>query len=176
MLQGATMTNHRLDRIAGFVFALLGAWVAYGAWRMPRFEDRGAQIYETPGFTPGLLGCALALCGLVLVFRSASANGESRSYWDEVMGSSITRRRALAALGLTLGYGAVLFGSVPYLIATFGFVFCFIGVFELVLTPVDKPQRSASFPQVLGVAAAIALVVAFTTQYVFQTLFLIQLP
>ena len=79
-------------------------------------------------------------------------------------------------MGLTCGYGALLFGSVPSLISSFGFVFCFSGVFELVLTPVDKPQRSASIPQVLGVAAAIALVVAFTTQYVFQTLFLIQLP
>lgn len=170
------MTNHRLDRIAGLVFALLGAWVAYGAWRMPRFEDRGAQIYEGPGLTPGLLGCALAVCGLILAFRSAAPNGDSIEYWNEVMGSSITRRRALAALGLSLGYGAFLFGSVPYLIATFGFTFCFIAIFELVLTPVDKPQRSTSTLRVLGVAAVIALVVAFATQYVFQTLFLIQLP
>jgi len=170
------MTNHRLDRIAGLVFALLGTWVVYGAWHMPRFENRGAQIYETPGFTPGLLGCALAICGLILAFRPTGPGGESRAYWNEVMGSPVTRSRALAALGLTLGYGAVLFGSVPYLIATFMFIFCFVCMFELILIPVDKPRGSTSILRVLGVAGVIALVVAFATQYVFQTLFLIQLP
>jgi putative tricarboxylic transport membrane protein len=170
------MKNQHLDRAAGIFFALFGAWVTYGAWRMPRFEERGAQIYEAPGLAPALLGLALALCGIVLALRKPTEAGDKTSYWDEVMGDSTTRRRALAALVLTLGYGAVLFGSAPYLIATFAFVFCFISIFELVLIPVDRPKSKKSTPKILSVAALIALIVAFATQYVFQSLFLIQLP
>lgn len=170
------MTNGGLDRLAGIVFAVLGMLVAFGAWQMPRYADRGAQIYETPGFTPGLLGIALTICGVILALRPASAGAESYSFWNEVMGSPITRSRALAALVLTLGYGAFLFGSLPYVVATFLFVFAFVVVFELWLTPVDKPKRSGGPYKVLGIAAALGLAVAFVTQYVFQTLFLVQLP
>jgi hypothetical protein len=170
------MKNHQLDRAAGVVFTFFGLWVAYTAWRMPRFEERGAEIYEAPGLAPALLGLSLALCGLILALRKAGETGEKSSYWDEVMGDVVTRRRALAALVLTLGYGAVLFGAVPYLIATSAFIFCFIAIFELVLVPVDREKSDHAIPKVLGGAAIIALLVAFATQYVFQTLFLIQLP
>lgn len=170
------MTNRFLDRLSGAFFMLLGGLVVYGALQMPRFEDRGAAIYETPGFTPGFLGCALSICGLILIFRPARNGSESLSFWNEVMGISATRKRALAALGLTLGYGAVLFGSIPYLVATFIFVFCFICVFELVLIPSDKPRNAVQVPRVLFFAASLAVLVSFVTHYVFQNLFLVQLP
>jgi hypothetical protein len=170
------VTNHTLDRISGTVFMLLGMMVVYGALQMPRFESRGAAIYETPGFTPALLGCALAVCGLILAVRPARTDASSFSFWSEVMGAPATRKRALAALALTLGYGALLFGTLPYLIATFAFVFAFICVFELILIPADKPREAIQINRILGVAAGLALLVSVTTRYVFQTLFLVQLP
>lgn len=170
------MTNRFLDRLSGVFFMFLGGLVVYGALQMPRFEDRGTAIYETPGFTPGFLGCALLICGLILIVRPDRQGSESFSFWNEVMGMSATRKRALAALAMTLGYGAVLFGSVPYLVATFVFVFSFVCVFELILIPSDKPRETVQVPRVLFIAAGLALVVSFLTRYVFQNLFLVQLP
>ncbi|MEP0521095.1 MAG: tripartite tricarboxylate transporter TctB family protein [Hyphomicrobiales bacterium] len=170
------MTNRLLDRLSGVFFLFLGGLVIYGALQMPRFEERGTSIYETPGFTPGFLGCALAICGLILIVRPARRDAEGMSFWNEVMGSSITRRRALAAFAMTLGYGAFLFGSVPFLIATFIFVFGFICVFELVLIPSDRPRDAIQVPRVLAVATGLAVFVSYLTRYVFQNLFLVQLP
>lgn len=170
------MSNLILDRLSGLFFTLLGGLVLLGALQMPRYTERGAALYETPGFTPGLLGVALAMCGVILILRPAGTAGKDFSFWNEVMGAAITRKRALAALVLTLGYGAILFGTVPYLIATFAFVFAFICTFELILIPADKPRETINRPRILMIATALALLVSFATRYVFQTLFLIQLP
>lgn len=170
------MSNLILDRLSGLFFTLLGCLVLVGALQMPRYAERGAAIYETPGFTPGLLGIALAMCGVILILRPAGKAAQDFSFWNEVMGQAITRKRALAALVLTLGYGAVLFGSVPYLIATFVFVFSFICTFELLLIPADRPRESINAPRVLIIATVLALLVSFATRYIFQSLFLIQLP
>lgn len=171
------MNNTRLDRISGLAFAIIGALVAVGAWVMPRFENLGAKAYEAPGLAPGLLGCALSICGLVLVLRPpTTSNTEDFEYWNKIAGEPENRKRAIAALFLTLAYGAVLFGSVPYIIATTGFVFAFIAVFEIVLRPSESTARKRSISYILVAAGLISLIVGFGTHYVFQTLFLVQLP
>lgn len=166
------MKNTSLDRISGLIFAGLGMLILIGSLSMPRFEDQGAQVYQAPGLTPGLLGLALAVSGLVLAFRSPGIQGQSTTFWDAVLGDPQNRKRALAALGLTLGYAGGLFGHVPFVLATFLFVFAFIVTFEILL----KPQGSS--PRVgitLTAAGLIGLLTSFGCQYVFQTLFLIQL-
>lgn len=141
---------------------------------MPRFENQGAQIYQAPGLTPGLLGLGLAICGLLLVIRPAKATSSENSFWANVMGSRANRRRALAALVLTVGYGGILFGSVPFVIATFLFVFAFVVTFELLLRPEDK-TRPNLLPVIL-VAGALGIATSFGCQFVFEKLFLIRLP
>jgi putative tricarboxylic transport membrane protein len=171
------MNNTRLDRISGFAFATIGALVAAGAWAMPRFENLGAKAYEAPGLAPGLLGCALSICGLVMVLRpAATSDTEDFSYWNKIAGEPANRKRAIAALLLTLAYGAVLFGSIPYVIATTGFVFAFIAVFEIFLRPSGSSAKKRTVSHILIAAGLISLIVGFGTHYVFQTLFLVQLP
>lgn len=167
------MTNHTLDRLSGLVFVAFGFAVAFGAWAMPRFEAQGAPAYQSPGLTPGLLGLALAACGLILALRPAGENGAERTYWTEVIGTPANRKRALAALALTLMYGAILFGNVPYVLATFAFVFAFVVTFEIILKPEDSRRRAR--PSLIA-AALLALLTSLGSQYVFQTLFLVQLP
>ncbi|MEP3428473.1 MAG: tripartite tricarboxylate transporter TctB family protein [Roseibium sp.] len=170
------MNNQCLDRISGIVFTCIGAAVAYGSWVMPRFSERGASIYEAPGLTPGLLGVCLGLSGLVLALRRSGYAAQDHSFWESVAGSPANRKRALVALVLTLTYGAFLFGSVPYVLATSLFVFAFIAVFELFLRSPDDEALRPPTARVLSMAALVALATGFGTQYVFQSLFLVQLP
>lgn len=169
------MTNARLDRALGILFVLIGCLVSYGATLMPRYGERGAQIYEAPGFTPALLGIALAICGLLLALRPAG-DTQDASFWDEVAGSSTSRKRAGAALAMTLSYGGVLFGSVPYFAATFVFVFAFICTFELLLRPADKAHLAPTYSKTIISGAVIATLCAGISQYAFETVFLVQLP
>jgi len=168
------LTNHALDRLSGLVFFCLGALVVLGAWRMPRFEAQ-ASIYQAPGLTPGLLGLGLAVCGLILVFRGKRADADDRTYWDAVLGDVQNRRRAIAALALTLSYGGLLFGLIPYFAATFLFVFAFVTVFEIAL-PAAEPKATPRPYRSIAIAALLAAIVSFSTHYVFETLFLVQLP
>ncbi|MDW3223145.1 MAG: tripartite tricarboxylate transporter TctB family protein [Paracoccaceae bacterium] len=169
------MTNAKLDRALGVLFVLIGSLVTYGAALMPRYGERDAQIYEAPGFTPALLGIALAICGVLLAFRPAS-DTQNTSFWDEVAGSSTSRKRAGAALGLTLTYGGLLFGRVPYFAATFVFVFAFICTFELLLRPADKANLRPTYLKTIVAGAVIATLCAGISQYAFETVFLVQLP
>ena len=168
------MTNGALDKLTGLVFVILGLVVAFGAWQMPRFEDQGAHIYQAPGLTPGLLGLGLAFCGFLLAVRPAKADSPDNSFWSDVFGSPRNRRRALAALILTLGYGGGLFGRVPFILATFLFLFAFIVTFELVLHA-DDQKRAKPVPVVL-IAIGLAAITSVGCQFVFETLFLIRLP
>lgn len=169
------MNNSSLDRISGVFFTLLGALVVAGAWAMPRYEAQGAPIYQAPGFTPALLGLGLSICGLFLVFRPAGNAAQDFGFWSDVFGNPANRKRALAAFVLTLGYGGVLFGNMPYIAATFLFIFAFIAVFETLLKPADATKKTPIW-RVFAIAAVIGLVVSFGTHITFQKLFLVQLP
>lgn len=169
------MTNRKLDRISGAIFAALGILVAYGAWIMPRFEDRGASMFEAPGLTPGLLGVFLTLCGLALALRPANSGDNETGFWDAIAGNPDNRRRCLAALVLTLGYGAGLFGQLPFIPATSIFLFLFIVVFELLLPPSQTDTRKPAW-QVLTIAAVIAIAFSGATNWFFVEIFLVQLP
>lgn len=169
------MTNGKLDRISGWIFAALGLFVASGAWTMPRFEERGASVFEAPGLTPGLLGVFLTLCGLVLALRPTHGVDEETGFWDAIAGDPINRRRCIAALVLTLGYGAGLFGRVPFVPATSLFLFLFIVTFELILPPSQIDQRKPAW-QVLTIAAVIAIAFSVGTFWIFVEIFLVQLP
>ncbi|WP_380058801.1 tripartite tricarboxylate transporter TctB family protein (plasmid) [Falsihalocynthiibacter sp. SS001] len=169
------MTNNALDRITGVFFIFLGGLVALGAWLMPRFENQGAEIYQAPGLTPGFLGIGLAVCGLILAVRSARDDANDKTYWEATFGNPVHRKRILAALALTLSYGALLFGTVPYVIATFLFVFAFVVTFERILIPHGTTPKIPLWGS-LTIAAALAAATSFGTYFIFKTLFLVQLP
>lgn len=167
------MNNHALDRLTGIFFVALGLAVVAGSWVMPRFEAQGASPYLAPGLTPGLIGIALGICGLILALRTKREDGAERSYWNTVIGTASNRNRAFAALALTLVYGAVLFGNVHFVLATFLFVFAFVCTFEVILKSEGSTHRVIS---TLIAAALLALVTSFGSYYVFQNLFLVRLP
>ncbi|MEP2980411.1 MAG: tripartite tricarboxylate transporter TctB family protein [Lentilitoribacter sp.] len=168
------MTNAQLDKITGLIFVVLGAAVILGAWHMPRFEAQNAHIYQTPGLTPAILGAGLAICGFILIIRPARGNGSNRDYWMAILGSPKNRIRALSAIILTLGYGGGLFGKVPFILATFLFIFAFIVTFELFLRSNSHEQPNKV--RVVLIAGLIAIITSVGCQYIFENLFLIRLP
>lgn len=165
------MTNHSLDRLSGGFFFLLGLLVVVGAVGMPRFLERGASLYEAPGLTPGLLGIALAFSGLLLILRKSRADGASTSAWLGLFGDKATFRRIATALGLTGAYALILFGRVPFLYATCAFVFLFVLLFDWFAGGAGGIGLKKTL-----IAAAIGLTTGFGAQYLFQTVFLVQLP
>ena len=169
------MTNQQLDRISGVIFTSIGILTFVGAWLMPRFTQQGASLYEAPGLTPGFLGIGMSICGLLLATRRVGKNAEMTNFWDHILGSSINRRRAILAILLTCGYAGVLFGNIPFIPATILFVFAFIVVFEW---PSRKAAGVVSRHAIRTIMAAlvIAVVIGFATKFLFQDLFLIQLP
>lgn len=161
----------RADLVTGLVLAMLGIAVAVESWRMPRFTDVGSDVWTAPGLVPGMLGVALTLMALILVFRSVAvlARAEARPGSDAVEAGGWGR--VALAVGLCVGYGAGLVGRVPFWLATFVFAFAFIGIFGLL-----EPGGRAAWPRRLAVAAAVAAAAAIVVPFVFETLFLVRLP
>lgn len=169
------MTNRQLDQIFGVIFTLIGFLATLGAWLMPRFVNQGASYYEAPGLTPGLLGIGMTVCGITLTLRSSRPDGDNTAFWDQIVGSSINRRRALLAILLSCGYAGVLFGRAPFIVATTLYVFAFILTFEWPNSGIGGRDARSRF-KAFAVALTIAVVIGFGTKFLFQDLFLIQLP
>ncbi|TQV73252.1 tripartite tricarboxylate transporter TctB family protein [Denitrobaculum tricleocarpae] len=162
------MANQRADRVTGIFFFLLGVAVLGGSLAMPDFQEQGASVYEAPGLTPALLGFALAVSGLLLAFRR-SRTAHEESLPDLRMPES--RKRVLLAVVLTLIYALGLLGRVPFIAATAIFVFSFTLSFEHLI---DKDR--AKLPRRAAIAALLAAAVSVAISFLFQDLFLVQLP
>ncbi len=162
------MTDQRIDKLSGVFFFLLGIAVLGASLAMPDFQEQGASIYEAPGLTPALLGVALAVSGLLLALRRAKEKS-----FDSLsdLRAPENRRRVLLAVGLTLFYALVLLGRLPFLAATALFVFSFVLSFEHLID-----QDSSKLPKRSAIAAILAAVVSFSIEFLFQDLFLVQLP
>jgi len=188
----------RTDLPASIGLILFGAFVVYESWRMPRFERIGGTIYSAPGLVPGILGAVVALLGVVMLLRYLAARGAARSaaaFAHAEAGSGSTglplaaaegaqaeeapaeeqarpsTARLLWTLGLTVVYAAGLVGRLPFWLATFLFVFTYIVVFER-----SGYEDAASTLRGLAFAAGIAAATAFAVPFVFERIFLVNLP
>ncbi len=162
------MTDQRVDKITGVVFFLLGVAVVGASLAMPDFQEQGASVYEAPGLTPALLGFALAVSGLLLAFRRART--ETAGSLPDLRAPE-SRKRVLLAVVLTLIYALGLLGRVPFIAATAVFVFSFTLSFEHLI---DKDRTK--LPRRAAIAALLAAAVSVAISFLFQDLFLVQLP
>lgn len=167
-----TRSINRTDFLSGLIVTVAGTAGLVESLRMPRFEARGADPFTVPGLTPGLLSAVLCLLGLVLLLRGLSgrmlAEGArpSITQWDRT--SAI---RSIFTVVSVLVYGGLLFGRMPFLLATALFVFAFTIGAELI-----NAERRLSTPMLVGGALALAVAAAFTIDFVFTDLFLVRLP
>jgi hypothetical protein len=157
----------RADLFWALAWIVLGAAILIESVRMDRLEKLGINPYTVPGLVPGLLGAALAILGAILLARTLlargnrAANAAFRPNWG---------RFAAGALLFAI-YALAMFGHLPFPLATFAFVTGFIVLAEW-------HDRTAAGARVRGVAfaATCGLGTAALVTYVFQFLFLVQLP
>lgn len=190
----------RSDLPVSIILIVFGAIVAYESWRMPRFEAIGGSAYSAPGLVPGLLGAIIALLGGIMLMRYLTNRGKPAAAEPRVPIADATLEefvpdaddrvqsldievtvgegleqpsnwRMLWTLGLSVVFAAVMVGRMPFWIATFLFVFAFIVLFEW-KTYTDRRRTTLG----LVMAAAIAGAAAFAVPFVFEEVFLVNLP
>lgn len=163
---------NRTDFVSGIVVTVLGAGGLIESLRMPRFETRGADPFTVPGLTPGLLSAVLCALGVVLLLRGLSgrvlAEGAQPSIGQWTRASAT---RTIFTVLMVLLYGTLLFGHMPFILATAIFVFAFTLGAELIAAE----RRLAIWQLVIG-SLALAWVAAFAIDFVFTDLFLVRLP
>lgn len=175
---------NRSDLIVALVLTAFGGAVVYESWRMPRFENIGGTLASAPGLVPGLLGIVLVLFGILMVVRAVASDGPRPPSGPPILDDgdddappapveppSAGRTRLAWMLGLALLYAGFLVGRIDFALATFLFVFVAIVVFEL---PAFRSVRAAATR--VAIAAVIALSVAWAVPYVFERIFLVNLP
>jgi len=163
----------RLDFVSGIVLTAFGTGVLVESLRLPRLDHLNVNPYTVPGLVPGLLGVLLTACGLAMLIRSIVRGGwrlnlTSRSVGEFMHATPV--RRIAVVLALTLIYALGLFGWLPFWLATMVFVFAFVVITEaMAVGGIPKPIN-------IAIAAALAIVVGFGVEFVFEQLFYVRLP
>lgn len=162
---------NRADLLTGIVFTVLGLAIAYWSWVMPRLEVRGIHPATVPGLVPGLLGAALAGCGIVLAWRAGAQGRDARFTEFFALFNQPETGRFAIVVTLALIYALVLVGLIPFWLATALFVFSFIFIFETWASPTPKPLARAALWALVQ-----AVIVAGLVTVVFENGFLVRLP
>jgi len=141
---------------------------------MPRFLERGIEIFTAPGVVPGFYGVVLIILSSILMLRALrrraahlATPGEGQP--ETTTTNDNTRLAVAAALGILYAVGLI--GRVPFWLGTAAYVFAFIAYFEWD-TASDRRQRQRN----LVIAATIALAAGLGVWLVFEKLFLVRLP
>lgn len=159
----------RADVVTAFVLVALGAGVLAESLRMPRYENLGVNPYTVPGIVPGVLGIVLAMFGLIMLVRALRTRGAARAAPPQ--SAEAHPLRSLLVIAVTLTYGAVLIGTLPFRWATFLFVAGFILLFEALAS-----ERKHTFARIATWAVVEGALVALAVGFVFERIFLVRLP
>jgi hypothetical protein len=161
----------RADLVSGLCWIALGAAIVYGSWAMDRLENLKINPLTAPGLVPGILGAAIALCGLVMTLRAARA-GALRTWVADPAAEPIITWRIALSVALCLGFALGLVGrGLPFWLAAGTFLFVHIFVFEYgALRSRRQLARGALVALAVGAGAS------FVITMIFQEFFLVRLP
>jgi hypothetical protein len=160
----------KADFLTALAIIALGLGALVESYRMPRFEQLGANPYTVPGIVPGLIGAVIAGLGAILLIRAWRHGGWRLGGGGDLATGAAARRLYLCLL-LTLGYAAGLVGTLPFWLATGLFVFLFIALFEW-----PAGETGGGRPRRIAIAALLAVAVTVAVTAIFQYLFLVRLP
>jgi hypothetical protein len=161
----------RADLVTSILLVVLGIWIFYTSYEMPRLEARGVHPSTIPGLVPMILGAALALCGALLAWRSYKV--PSAGGWSGLVDlfKTMSVARVMACMFLIGVYALVLVGWLPFWAASMLFIFAFIVTLDLILTNQPEPVlRSLIWAAITAVLGGGAI------YYLFATVFLVRLP
>ena len=162
----------RADFVSALVWAVFGAAVFTGAWRMDRLENLHINKYEVPGLVPGLLGIAIFCLALGLAAR-AVARGAFRPAGAPPPAPAGSRLYMALVLGAMLLYSLVLVGrGLPFWLATFLFVAGFIFFFDRA----RQAELGRGTAQQVLLATVYGAACSAIVSFVFQDIFYVRLP
>ena len=164
----------KADFVVSIVLMTFGVFVLVASLQMPDFTDRGASPYSAPGVVSGLVGFAILALSLALFIRSLARKGFRLGLTPGrfvAFAKEETIYRILITIGVSVVYGLVLLGRMPFVIATGVYVFAFVMLFEYDL----RKAFASQWVRVL-LGFVLALLVAGSVYGVFTYLFLVDLP
>jgi hypothetical protein len=163
---------------ADFVVSLLlmgfGIWIVIHSFKMPRFEDLGANPFSVPGIVPGILGTIIFILSLAVFIRALRQKGYrlglNRTTVRKFFRDASMQRMLLSSM-LCIIYGMVFVGKTNYYLATFIFVLAFLILFQY-----NVSERFSNQWRLLLNSLVQALLTAGVVGAVFRYLFLVDLP
>jgi hypothetical protein len=164
----------KADFVTALVLITFSITVIVLSIGMPRMEEVGADPYSAPGIVPGFLGVIILFLSIILLVRSILNKGHQPEItWDKII--AFFRDEAILRVVLTIIlsviYGAILLGSIPYVLATFLYGLLFVLIFEYHF---DKPFHGQEKTVVFSFVQAV--LVAGVVAAVFRYVFLVKLP
>lgn len=164
----------KADFITSIVLFVFSLTVVVMSINMPRLENREVNPLSVPGIVPGFLGVIIGIFALIMFVRSLRQKGYRLELSADKTRAFIIKDsslRAVITIALTLVYAWGLIGRIPYVLATFLFVFAFISIFEY-----EKDNPPAQKRKKVLIAVVMAVLVAAIVSVVFRYLFLVSLP
>lgn len=167
--------SSRADFVAGLCWIALGGAIGYGAWAMDRLENLKINPLTAPGLVPGILGAAIALCGLVMTVRAVRA-GALRARVPDAAAESIFTLRIALSMAMCLGFALGLVGrGLAFWLAAGVFLFLHIFLFEFRERGGER-RSGRQLARGALVALAVGAGASFVITMTFQEFFLVRLP
>jgi putative tricarboxylic transport membrane protein len=164
----------KADFLVSIFFIILGAIVLILSFRMPRFEDLGANPYSVPGIVPGFLGAIIAILGGALFARSILRKGYKLGLNREKVKGFLreqSSRNILLTILLNIIYAFFMFGRIPFELATVIYVFAFVAIFEYKFRESFVSQR-----RTVLFALFTGILVSGAVSVIFKNIFFVGLP
>lgn len=166
-------TKTKADLVTSVLLVVISAAITVNSLAMPTMVDRNESPFSGPGVVPAFIGIMILVLSITMFVRSIR-RGAPRFFVEDrnkkVAGDTNTWMRIARTVGLCVIY-ALLLGKLWFPLITFLFIFTFVMMFEYDFrSPVAGQWKKPLF------AAILALVTSASVFFVFQYLFLVNLP
>ena len=166
-------TKTKADLVTSVLLIVFSAAITVNSLGMPTMVDRNESPFSGPGVVPAFVGIMILLLSITMLVRSLRRGAPMFFVEDlksKVGGSPSSWLRIARTVGLCVLY-ALLLGKVWFPLITFLFVFAFVMMFEYDFkSPVAGQWKKPLFASIL------AIVTSASVFFVFQHLFLVNLP
>ena len=164
----------RADFIVSLVLIVVGIGIIWSSLAMPRFEDQGGSLADSPGIVPGIIGVLMTALSSIILVRSIMRRGYRLGITEESARGMLkdgATVRIVVTIAVGILYGLVLLRWLHFIASTLIFVFAFIFMFEY-----DARRRFAAQWKVPVFALLTSVLSTGAIYGTFQYLFLVNLP